>query len=238
MVTFIQTQDLIKINSTTCFINIRGLRTNWDYLEHNLLTTSPQIFCVSETFLNSKIADELLTVPGYSFFRQDRSNDSGWGGLVVFYSDALTTTRMPDFEHLHHEMICLKLLLPGCLVFMFCIYRPPSDDDYVYDEISENIDTIQELHPKSEIIVLGALNAHHEDWLGSKKTGIHCGCAHEFAILNNLHQLVDDHTRIGKDGNCSKLDLFLTTSPYNHVVTVNTPLGSSDHCVVSTVANY
>ena len=134
-------------------------------------------------------------------------------------------------------MLCLKLQLPGRLVFMFCVYRPPSADDSIYDVMSEKIDAIQELHPRSEIIVLGDMNAHHEEWLGSKQTDGHGECALEFAVLN-LHQLVDVPTGIGKDGNCSKLDLFLTTSPDNHVVTVSAPLGSSDHCVVSTVAQY
>ena len=124
------------------------------------------------------------------------------------------------------------------LVFIFCIYRPPSADDSIYDAITEKIDAIQERHPKSEVIVLGDMNAHHDEWLGSKKTGAHGDSVFEFAVTNNLHQLVDLPTRTGKDGECSKLDLFLTTSPDNRVVTVSAPLGSSDHSVVSTLANY
>ncbi len=84
------------------------------------------------------------------------------------------------------------------------------------------------------------MNAHHEEWLGSKKTDIHGVCAFEFAVLNNnLHQqLVDAPTRFSPKGDDSKLDLFLTTSPDNHVVTVDAPFGQSDHGVVSTLANY
>ena len=55
---------------------------------------------------------------------------------------------------------------------------------------------------------------------------------------NNLHQLVEGPTRIGTDGSCSKLDLFLTTSPDNHVVSVDSHLGYSDHCVAMVVAKY
>ena len=48
-------------------------------------------------------------------------------------------------------------------MFIFCIYRPPSADDSIYDAITEKGDAIQELHPKSEVIVLGDMNAHHEE---------------------------------------------------------------------------
>ena len=223
---------------TACFTNIRGLRSNWESFERSLLGSRPHIFCVSETFLNSKIDGELFAVPGYSSVRRDRPDDSSWGGIMVYYSDAFTATRMPQFESLQHEMICLKINLPGRMVFMFYVYRPPSADDTIFDVISNYIDTIQELHPRSEIIVLGDLNAHHEEWLGSNKTDAHGESAFDFPTLNNLHQLVEDPTRIGRDGSCSKLDLFLTTSPDNHVISVDAPLGSSDHCVVMVLSTY
>ena len=40
----------------------------------------------------------------------------------------------------------------------------------------------------------------------------HGDSSFEFAILNNLRQLVDLPTRIGKDEECSKIYMFLTTS--------------------------
>ena len=115
---------------------------------------------------------------------------------------------MLDYEHPQHEMICFKIQLPGHLVFIFSIYRPPSADDSICDAISSHINTIQEFHPRSEIIALGDMNVHHEEWLGNKKADIHGVCAFEFVVLTNLHQ---------PDGDDSKLDLSLTTSPDNHV---------------------
>ena len=69
------------------FTHMRCLRTN--FLEHDLLTTRPHMFCVSESFLNSKTPNELFAIPGYSFFRRNRPNDSSWGDLFVFYSDSI-----------------------------------------------------------------------------------------------------------------------------------------------------
>ena len=73
-------------------------------------------------------------------------------------------------------------------------------------------------------LLFGYMKAHHEEWFCSKKRDAHGDSVFEFAVLNNLHQLVDLPTRTGKDGECSKLDLFLTTPPGNHVVTVSAPL--------------
>lgn len=223
---------------TASFTNIRGLRTNWESVENSLTTVRPHIFFLSETFLNNKLDDDLFAIPGYSLIRRDRPDGSSWGGIALYFSDNFTATRQPEYEHPQHEMICLKLSLPGRTVFMFCIYRPPSSDDSIYDVIAEHIDTIQGISPRSEIIVLGDMNAHHEEWLGSKKTDTHGESAFDFALIHNLHQLVEQPTRHGRDGSCSKLDLLLTTSPDNHVVSVDAPLGSSDHCVVTTIANY
>ena len=127
---------LLQNKFTNCFINMRGLRSNWESFELSLLASRPHIFCASETFLKSKIDDELFTVPGYSFLRRDRPDDSSWDGIMVYFSDTFTATRMPQYESLQHEMICLKLSLPGRMVFMFCVYRPPFADDSIYDVIS------------------------------------------------------------------------------------------------------
>ena len=68
------------------------------------------------------------------------------------------------------------------------------------------------------------MNAHHEEWLGSRKTDAHGDSVFVFVVLNNLQQLVDLSTRTGKDGACFKLDMFLTTSPGSPVVPVSAPL--------------
>jgi hypothetical protein len=45
------------------------------------------------------------------------------------------------------------------------------------------------------------------------KTDGHVRSSFEFPVLNNYRQIVDKPTRTGKDGDCSKLDLLLSTSP-------------------------
>ncbi len=102
------------------FTNIRGIRSKFDYLEHDLLATHPGDLA-------------------YLYFR-----------FTVL--DLLTTPSM---------MQCL------CISTLF--------KNFTRDQ---------------RIIILGDMNAY-EKWLGSKKTGIHGVCAFEFAVLNNLHQLVD-----------------------------------------------
>jgi hypothetical protein len=53
--------------------------------------------------------------------------------------------------------------------------------------------------------------------------------------MNNLTQLVSEPTRIpDRYGDAANtLDLFLTTHPNNYKVNISSPLGSSDHCVIT-----
>ncbi|KAK8384884.1 hypothetical protein O3P69_014450 [Scylla paramamosain] len=59
--------------------------------------------------------------------------------------------------------------------------------------------------------------------------------AYNFAILHDLEQLVQHPTRIpdrlGDTPNI--LDLFLTSNPSAYAVTLSSPLGSSDHNLIS-----
>ncbi|CAF4937092.1 unnamed protein product [Pieris macdunnoughi] len=101
-------------------------------------------------------------------------------------------------------------------------------------EIQMATDSLLERVPTAEIVILGDFNAHHADWLGSETTD-HAGRSfHDLALAYDLTQMVPAITRIPDvDGHKpSLLDLLLTSHPENYQVSVDPPLGSSDHCVV------
>ncbi|MPC17695.1 hypothetical protein E2C01_010559 [Portunus trituberculatus] len=78
-------------------------------------------------------------------------------------------------------------------------------------------------------------NVHHQLWLSSPFTDHSGELAFNFAILHELQQLVQHPTRIpdhlGDTPNI--LDLFLTSNPSTYAVTFSSPLGSSDHNLIS-----
>ncbi|KAK8400926.1 hypothetical protein O3P69_002597 [Scylla paramamosain] len=86
-----------------------------------------------------------------------------------------------------------------------------------------------------EISILGDFNVHHQLWLSSPFTDHPGELAYNFAILHDLGQLVQHPTRIpDRLGDTSNiLDLFLTSNPSAYAVTLSSPLGSSDHNLIS-----
>ncbi|KAK8385199.1 hypothetical protein O3P69_012186 [Scylla paramamosain] len=85
-----------------------------------------------------------------------------------------------------------------------------------------------------EISILGDFNVHHQLWLSSSFTDHPGELAFNFAILHDLEQLVQHPTRIpDRLGDTPIiLDLFLTSNPA-YAVTLSSPLGSSNHNLIS-----
>ncbi|CAK1600021.1 unnamed protein product [Parnassius mnemosyne] len=98
-------------------------------------------------------------------------------------------------------------------------------------------DSLLQQVPSAEIVILGDLNAHHAEWLGSRLTD-HAGrSVYDFALAYGLTQLVTSPTRIPdvEDHTPSLLDFLLTSHPDGYQVSVDAPLGSADHCLIRSV---
>ena len=58
-------------------LNICHLLPKIDNIKHILDKSDLDILCLCETFLDNNVVDEELQVPGYNFYRQDRTAASG-----------------------------------------------------------------------------------------------------------------------------------------------------------------
>ncbi|MPD01537.1 hypothetical protein E2C01_097069 [Portunus trituberculatus] len=91
---------------------------------------------------------------------------------------------------------------------------------------------ILSLYPFVEISVHGDFNIHHQLWLSSPFTDHSDELAFNFTILHDIEQLVQHPTdRLGDTPNI--IDLFLTSNPSVYAVALSSPLGSSDHNLIS-----
>ena len=54
------------------------------------------IFTISETWLNSEITDDEISIPGYTFSRNDRNGRSG-GGTLAFVRNGILTKHKLTF---------------------------------------------------------------------------------------------------------------------------------------------
>ena len=104
-----------------------------------------------------------------------------------------------------------------------------------------DVECFQATHNNSKIVIVGDLNCHHSNWLGSKdcngndKTnGAGISCL-ELCLTLGLKNMVSGNTYLRNTGHAvSVLDLVLTDSPLLvKNVTLENPIGCSPHSVVS-----
>ena len=69
-------------------LNIRSIYNKIDSLKLLLNEKPFDIFTISETWLNSDITDGEISIPGYTFSRNDRNGRSG-GGTLAFVRDGI-----------------------------------------------------------------------------------------------------------------------------------------------------
>ena len=114
---------------------------------------------------------------------------------------------------------------------MCAVYFSPNSFDY------KKVDHI--LTPFVKIFIFGDFNVHHQLWLSSPFTDHPGEQAFNFVIPHDLEELVQHSTcipdyRIDCLGDMPNiLDLFLTSYPSAYAVTLSSPLGSSDHNLIS-----
>lgn len=219
------------------FSNIRGLRTNFDEVSHFLQARSPDIFAVSETKLDSSVASPDVTPVGYSLHRLDKAPCHG---LALYAKTSLPLRRLHDSEDPRHEYLAFIAPLRSITLLLFFLYRSPSSDSEIFEVISSKIDSLLQKYPAAEVAVFGDFNVHNTEWLvHSRNIDTSGQAAHAFALCHGLKQIVTSPTRVpDRDGDTGYLlDLFLSSIPENFSHKVSSPLGTSDHCVVSVKCN-
>ena len=127
-------------------------------------------------------------------------------------------------------------LLHSASYFFFLYQSPSLSLCTVFDSVSSNIDEVLSINPSANVFVFGGFNVHHKDWLtyssGSDRSG---ELYYNFSISNDLTQMINFPIRIPDCDSHSPalLDLFLSTDASICSTKASSPLGNSDHVVVS-----
>ena len=106
----------------------------------------------------------------------------------------------------------------------------------VFYSILPNIDEVFLINPSANMFVFGDFNVHHKDWLTySGTTDRSGGLCYNFSISKELTQMFNFPTRIP---NCEShspalLDLFISFDASICSTKTSSPLGNSDHVVIS-----
>ena len=161
---------------------------------------SPDILCISETWLSDCIPDEQYSLPGYRLFRKDRDlslyedgifQNKARGGVLAYVKEDLNPTEH-DKLSTNIELLWIKITpsINTELLVGVC-YRPELAGTRYVDLLCDAIHEID----TQDVILMGDFNFRDIDWeadIANSK------CSDKFlnAVRDNLlQQLVDTPTR-------------------------------------------
>ena len=125
------------------------------------------IFCISETYINSGITedDNSLRIPGYNLIRSDHPSNHKTGGVAIYYKYFLPLKLM-DVNHLL-ESILFDLQIGSKTCNFISLYRSPSQTadnfDSFLDNLKLNLDAMMENNPLL-VVAIGDFNARSSSW--------------------------------------------------------------------------
>ena len=79
------------------------------------------IVCVSETWLDASIDNDLVSMTDYQLFRRDR--DRHGGGVAIYAHDSLPVKHLTEFNIDGMETVCIEVLFLRRKVIVACMYR-------------------------------------------------------------------------------------------------------------------
>ena len=84
-------------------------------------------------------------------------------------------------------------------LYVYSLYRNPDLDDRVFDSLLASMAALQAEDVRASFLLVGDLNGHHQEWLGSTTTNRHGLAAFDFATVSGCDQLVvgSTHARGG-----------------------------------------
>ena len=204
------------------YININSIRNKFEGLVE-IVDSNIDIFMIAETKLDSSLPIEQFSVHGFSKpFRLDRNSNGG--ELLVYVRDDIPSFQLKSFSFKDDiEFICFEINLRRKKWVLFCIYRPPSQEQaYFFDEIGKAI--VHHSEKYENFMLFGDFNAVETDQE-----------VIDFMNLFDLKNLVREPTCF-KSNNPRCIDLMLTNRGRNIQQTTAIETGLSDfHKMVVTV---
>ena len=126
------------------------------------------IFCISETFLDSyvdKIYDR-LNIHGYTLVRNGHLFNTKHGAVATYYKDHLPVIRRNDISSLNESLV-LEIDLANNKCFLTSLYRSPSQNKDQFDEFCSSFNMLI-LNVNDEklltSIITGNINARSKNW--------------------------------------------------------------------------
>jgi hypothetical protein len=208
-----------------CFLNICSIINKTSFLLNFVAQHSVQVAFIAESWLSSKISNSELFLPGYSYYRIDRTSKRG-GGLFTMIDSRLPSKLIDSFISDEIELMHVSIQLGFISSHFILIYRPPSASVPLFvRRLSGYLDNLR-LY-SAPVVLIGDFNINYlskHDSSRSLKT---------FLRSYDLTCLIDAPTRFSKT--CSTLiDYLVVNSRASRSIfrTAIAPASFSDHSAI------
>ena len=219
--------NLGKSKLSCIYLNARSIVNKHKELEMHVLEENFDIIGITETWLNSSIADSEMSIKGYTLYRNDRKDEEKHrgGGVALYVHNDLNCVQRDDiFEPNFPETIWCNISCNGGNTLVGVCYRAPNSlqiNDEAFYLLINKVST-------EEVVIMGDFNFPALDW-GRPES---IDDSHPFieCLSNNfLTQLVEEPTRAK-----NFLDLVLCSDPsLVENISVGEPFETSDHQLVT-----
>ena len=200
--------------------NIQSLKSKIDEVRLVFAAHTPDIACVTETWLSQEIESELMNVDGYSLVRTDRRRRRG-GGTAMYIRRHINYVEIDISEHLGSEIEATFVDFPQLQLCMMCIYFPPQLSARTLYQARDSVDTIIDAHltdhVNRQVMIMGDFNSFDVKALCSDL---------------NLVDVVDKPTRQAKILDHILISDDLTNIYQSSSLSVESPVGKSDHATL------
>lgn len=217
---------------TLAHVNICSLRHKIHDITKILHTPGPHkihILAITETWLDSSIADTLVAIQNFTLYRRDRGTGRG-GGICFYVHDSLhvtSTITAADIEVMYIRIAPPHKTSEGLVVG--CVYRPPSSTVSFWGQLEESIDQIAH-SCKTQPLLLGDLNVNVLN--PSQNPNYHH--LKQLCDTVSLRNVITDPTRLPSNS-CLDLALIPKLLPADVTLagTGTQPMdGVTDHCLI------
>ena len=134
------------------FCNIRGLISNFEFMEHYLSSTKPHLLFLTETQLSVTTDSSSFSIPSYIFYPHFQPK----AGCCVYLRNDITCFHPHNFESLEFSIIWLRLQCHSLIKCMCAAYLSPNSSDYVKfsDYLTSKVEYILSHFPYAEILII------------------------------------------------------------------------------------
>ena len=177
-----------------CGLNVQSLRPKTVELYHEITRYNYDFVAVSETWLRPATPNRLLTFPGYSIKRADRSYAPlGYGGVAIVFREKFVhkpiRAPLPDNQVCKLESLWSLFTWENSRVIIASLYRPPRRTSAALEADFECLE-LQYQHvvinyPDCPVIIIGDLNC---DWLDD--SSLSKRYLYDFVTKYSLYQLI------------------------------------------------